>query len=104
MSEYYFEYKEGDNTYKGVVSAPTDHAAHSMIPDILKSIDWATKQGGEFVGLAMMTPADQLDEDIDTYIQSQESPYSREDWAERLDRAKRMSENGDDVVEVYLDQ
>lgn len=103
MSEYYFEYKEGDNKYKGVVEAPTDHAADSMIKQQLQSVNWATQQGGEFVGIAMMTPAEQLDRDTDYYVQRQKSPYDNSDWEERLNRSQRMRENGDDIIEVDLD-
>lgn len=104
MSEYYFEYKEGDNLYCGIIAAPTDHAAHSMIPQQLESVPWATKQAGEFVGIAMMTPSKQLQRKAEYYASTQDSPYSEDDWSERIDRARKMQEGGEGVIDVYLDE
>lgn len=104
MSEYYFEYKEGDNKYCGIIEAPTDHAAHKMIFQQLGSVPWANQQGGEFVGIAMMTPADQLDRDTDHYVSTQESPYTDEDWAEMIERKRNMHEGGENIIEVDLDR
>lgn len=103
MEDYYFEYKEGDNLYCGIVSAPTVHAAHSMIPDQLESVPWATKQAGEFVGIAMMTPSNQLQRKAEYYVNTQDSPYDNEDWAERVERSRDMQEGGDNIIEVDMD-
>lgn len=107
--QFYYEYKEGDDTISGVIPPTeddpridiiTEHNVTDFIHDELESHPSANKNNGEFVGLLMLTPVSQLD-NVDQYEDSSESPYTISDWEERLKRQQRIRD-GEDTIEVEL--
>jgi len=66
VTEYYWEYWEGDKFHKGTMEAQNEHMAYQMIRDMLFN-DVATVQADEMVGSWAFT---ELTNDIDVAGQS----------------------------------